>query len=152
MFQGYWERPDETEKVLRGGWLLTGDLGTKDAEGFLYLRGRKRDVIRSGGLNVYPAEVERVLRSYDKLSAVSVVGVRNKQWGEKVVACAVAKGDCTEEEVIAFCRRHLAPYKCPKSVQFFDRLPMTGTEKVLKRELIEWVMERESKQAVEPRK
>ncbi len=152
VFQGYWERPDETEKVLRGGWLLTGDLGSKDEDGFLYLRGRKRDVIRSGGLSIYPAEVETVLRSHDGVAAVSVVGVPDRQWHEKLVACVVAKTPCSEEELIDFCRRHLAPYKCPKSVQFFERMPMSGAEKVLKRELVERVMEREANETLQPKR
>jgi acyl-CoA synthetase (AMP-forming)/AMP-acid ligase II len=135
VFRGYWQQPDETAKVLRDGWLLTGDLAYEDKDGFIYIRGRKRDMIKSGGINVYPAEIEPVLTSHAKIAEAAVIGVPDKDWGEKVVACVVARGPCTEAEVIDHCRDKLAPYKRPKQVLFFDELPMRAG-KVVKRELV----------------
>ncbi len=91
VFQGYWEHPDETVKVLRNGWLLTGDLAYRDADGFIFLQGRKRDLIRTGNLSVYPAEVEPVLLESGKISVACVIGVPDQEWGEKVVACVISK-------------------------------------------------------------
>ncbi len=137
VFQGYWEKPDESAKVLRNGWLLTGDLAYKDASGLLYLQGRKRDVIRSGGIGVYPAEVERVILTAENVTAVVVIGVPDPEWGEKVVAFVVPKGRCEEAEIIARCRAQLAPFKCPKAVMFIDRLPTTDVGKIAKVKLVE---------------
>lgn len=136
VFQGYWERPEETAKVLRNGWLLTGDLARRDDNGFIYLQGRKRDLIRSGNLSVYPSEVEPVLLASGKVSVACIIGVPDLEWGERVVACVVRKDSCTEEELIRFCRGHLAPYKCPKTVVFFDALPTTDVGKIDKKQLI----------------
>jgi acyl-CoA synthetase (AMP-forming)/AMP-acid ligase II len=141
VFQGYWENPEETAKVLRGGWLLTGDLACRNADGFIYLRGRKRDLIRSGNLSVYPSEVEPVLLASGKVSVACVIGIPDLEWGEKVVACAVRKSSCTEDELINFCRQQLAPYKCPKAVVFFDNLPTTDVGKIDKKELARTVMQ-----------
>ncbi len=137
VFRGYWEKPEETAKVLRNGWLLTGDLAYKDANGLLFLQGRKRDVIKSGGISVYPAEIEPVILTADNVSAVVVIGVPDLEWGEKVVAFVVPNGACTEAEIIERCRTQLAPYKCPKAVMFIDRLPSTDVGKVAKTQLAE---------------
>jgi len=139
VFQGYWERPEETEKVLRDGWLLTGDLAYRDADGFIYLQGRKRDLIRTGNLSVYPAEVEPVLLESGKVSIACVIGIPDQEWGEKVVACVISKSPCTEDELIQFCRQKLASYKCPKAVIFFDSLPTTDVGKIAKKELVKIV-------------
>jgi acyl-CoA synthetase (AMP-forming)/AMP-acid ligase II len=134
VFKGYWQQPEETAKVLRQGWLLTGDLAHKDKDGFLYIRGRKRDMIKTGGINVYPAEIEPVLTSHPRIAEAAVIGVPDKEWGEKVVACVVASAPVTEQEVIDFCRDKLAGYKRPKQVVFVDAMPMRAG-KVVKREL-----------------
>ncbi len=140
VFRGYWERPEETEKVLRGGWLLTGDLAYKDKDGLIFVRGRKRDMIKSGGINVYPAEIEPVLESHASVVEAAVVGVPDKEWGEKVVAFVIAKSPLTETELIDFCRDKLAAYKRPKKIVFIDEMPMRAG-KVVKRELIRMVSE-----------
>ena len=133
VFKGYWNRPEETAEVLRGGWLLTGDMAWRDCDGFIFLAGRKRDMIKSGGLNVYPAEVEFVISALPRIAEVAIVGVPDEKWGEKVVACVVARGACTGEEVIAFCNGKLAGYKRPKEVIFMDELPKNETGKIVKR-------------------
>jgi acyl-CoA synthetase (AMP-forming)/AMP-acid ligase II len=142
VFQGYWEMPEETAKVLRDGWLLTGDVGFKSRDGDIYLRGRKREMIKSGGLSVYPAEVEPVLLAYPKISEVAVVGIPHPEWGEQVVACVVAAPDCSAQEIIAWCDGKLASYKRPKAVEFFAALPVSEAGKVLKKALIEILVER----------
>jgi acyl-CoA synthetase (AMP-forming)/AMP-acid ligase II len=142
VFQGYWEMPDETAKVLRDGWLLTGDVGFKDRDANIYLRGRKREMIKSGGLSVYPAEVEPVLLSYPKIAEVAVVGIPHAEWGEQVVACVVASPDCRADEIIAWCDGKLASYKRPKAVEFFPALPVSEAGKVLKQELIRILVDR----------
>jgi len=137
VFRGYWERPEETAKTLRGGWLLTGDLAEKDKDGYIHLRGRKRDVIRTGGMNVYPAEIEPLLLTYPGITEAAVIGVPDPEWGERVVACVIASQPTTADDVMAYCRQKLAPHKRPKNVEFFDRFPLTGSGKVIKRELIQ---------------
>ncbi|HEY5208337.1 MAG TPA: AMP-binding protein [Stellaceae bacterium] len=140
VFRGYWERPEEQAKVLRGGWLLTGDLAFKDPDGIIFIRGRKREMIKSGGINVYPAEIEPVLIACPMIADAAVVGVPDPEWGEKVVACVVAKSPCTEAELIDFCRDKLAAYKRPKRVVFLDELPMRAG-KVVKSELVRMLNE-----------
>jgi fatty-acyl-CoA synthase len=142
VFQGYWEMPEETAKVLRDGWLYTGDVGFKDRHGDLYLRGRKREMIKSGGLSVYPAEVEPVLLTFPKISEVAVVGIPHREWGEQVVACVVASPDCSADEVMAWCDGKLASYKRPKEVVFFQALPVSEAGKLMKKELIKILVDR----------
>ncbi|MDE3075523.1 MAG: long-chain fatty acid--CoA ligase, partial [Chloroflexota bacterium] len=103
----------------------------------IYMRGRKPDVIRSGGINVYPAEVEPVLRSHPKVSDVAVVGLPDAGWGEKVVACVVAREACTEAEIFDWCQNRLAAFKHPKTVVFFDALPVSKAGKVAKKAIVE---------------
>ncbi len=136
VFRGYWERPEETEKVLRNGWLLTGDLAMKDKDGVIFIKGRKREMIKTGGVNVYPAEIEPVLEAHAAVLEAAVVGIPDKEWGEKVVACVIAKAKVSETELIDFCRDKLAAYKRPKQIVFMDAFPMRAG-KVVKRELIE---------------
>ncbi|MFM9969623.1 MAG: class I adenylate-forming enzyme family protein [Burkholderiales bacterium] len=140
VFAGYWNQPEQTREAFRDGWFLTGDLLKKDAEGYLYLSGRSRDVVRTGGINVYPAEIEPVLRAHPKVKAAAVIGVPHADWGEMVVACVVADPTCTEVEIIDYCRERLAPYKRPKAVQFVAAFPENQVGKVLKRELREQIM------------
>jgi acyl-CoA synthetase (AMP-forming)/AMP-acid ligase II len=137
VFKGYWNRPEETKEVFRDGWFMTGDLLKKDVDGFIYLSGRSRDVVRTGGMNVYPAEIEPVFRSHPKVKEVAVVGVPHPDWGEMVVACVVPQPGQTvgEAELIDYARDRLAPYKRPKQVKLLDALPENQIGKVLKKDL-----------------
>ncbi|MDA0158697.1 AMP-binding protein [Solirubrobacter ginsenosidimutans] len=133
VMQGYWNDADATAEAFAGGWFHSGDLATRDAEGYLRLVDRKKDMIVSGGENIYPAEVERVLREHPAVADVAVVGVPHPRWGETPVAFVV--GACTEHELIGHCRAHLASYKKPTAIHFVTSLPRNAAGKVLKREL-----------------
>lgn len=133
---GYWRQPDETAETLRGGWLHTGDVGSFDDEGFLTLRDRSKDLIISGGMNIYPREVEEVLLRHPRVSAVAVVGRPDPEWGESVVAFVVADGEPPPvEELDRTCTERIARFKRPKDYHFVDALPTNNYGKVLKREL-----------------
>jgi long-chain acyl-CoA synthetase len=137
---GYFNRPDETAAALTpDGWLRTGDGGYVDEEGYLFLTDRIKDMIVSGGENVYPVEVEEVVARHSDVAEVAVIGVPDARWGETVKALVVRKpgASCSAEELVAFAREHLAGYKLPRSVDFVEELPRTPTGKVLKRELRE---------------
>lgn len=139
VMMGYWRRPRESEGTLRGGWLHTGDLVSRDADGYFYLMGRKKDMIISGGENVYPAEVEDVLYRHPKILEAAVIGVPHELWGETVKAVVVLREGLTasSEEIIAFCAERLASFKKPTSVEFVDTLPHNAAGKVLKAPLRE---------------
>ncbi len=135
---GYFNRPEETASALTGeGWLRTGDGGYLDRDGYLFLTDRIKDMIVSGGENVYPVEVEEVLSQHPAVVDVAVIGVADDRWGELVTALVVARPEAepTAEELIEFARRRLAGYKLPRSIEFVGELPRTPTGKVLKREL-----------------
>ena len=137
---GYWNHPEETAKTItEDGWLKTGDAGYLDAEGFLFLTDRVKDMIVSGGENVYPAEVENALASFPAIAEVAVIGVPSEKWGETVKAVVVLRPDqtATEAEIIAHAKGLLAGYKCPTSVDFTVVLPRNPTGKVLKKDLRE---------------
>jgi long-chain acyl-CoA synthetase len=137
---GYWQKPDETAAtILDGGWLRTGDAGYVDDEGYLFLHDRIKDMIVSGGENIYPAEVENVLLAVVGVADAAVIGVPDATWGETVKAIVVlAPGSAVSaEKIIAFCRDRLAHYKCPTSVEFMAALPRNPSGKILKRELRE---------------
>lgn len=132
---GYWRRPDETASTLaEGGWLRTGDLGRQDTEGRLHLVDRAKDMVISGGENVYPAEVEKVLATHPDVAECAVIGVPDERWGETVKALVVpvAGASPDPDDVIAFTRAHLATFKCPTSVDVVESLPRTATGKVVK--------------------
>ena len=133
----YWNRPDATAEALRGGWLHTGDAGHLDEQGYLFLSDRVKDMIVSGGENVYPREIEEALMLLDGVADVAVVGVPDERWGEaaKAFVVRVAGAALTAETILAHCRSRLAGYKCPRSVEFVESLPRNATGKVLKREL-----------------
>ena len=135
--RGYWNRPELTNEVSRNGWWHTGDLGYRDDEGFVYLSGRRKDMIKSGTENIYPAEVEQAIASLPGVTEVSVIGVPDEEWGETVAAFVVrARGAKLDEEtVIAHCRKQIASYKKPRYVLFVDMLPRNTTNKVNKDEL-----------------
>lgn len=136
---GYWNHPQETAATIRDGWLHTGDLARRDAEGYYYIVGRLKDMIISGGENVYPAEVESILHAHPDVVEATLIGVPDPLWGEVGLACVVRRpgAGVTAEEIIAFCRERLAGYKVPKAVVFLDELPKTGAGKVDKQALRE---------------
>lgn len=134
---GYWNSPEATAEALRGGWLHTGDVGYFDDEGYLFLLDRAKDMVISGGNNVYPREVEEVLILHPDIAECVVFGIPDDYWGEAVHAVVVARpgAELTAEKVIAFCAEHLAGYKKPKAVDFVEALPVSGYGKVLRREI-----------------
>jgi fatty-acyl-CoA synthase len=137
LMKGYYKDPEATEGAMRGGWYRTGDLGRLDDEGYLYIVDRRKDMIVTGGENVYPREVEEVLYSHPKIAETAVIGVADSKWGEAIKAVVVLEsGETTsEEEIIDFCRERIAGFKCPKSVDFVQALPKNPAGKILKREL-----------------
>jgi acyl-CoA synthetase (AMP-forming)/AMP-acid ligase II len=139
LMRGYWRRPDDTAAVVRDGWFHTGDAGTMDADGFLYIRDRVKDVIVTGGENVYPAELEGVLAGHPAVADVAVIGVPDERWGEAVKAIVVRRSgaELTEPELIDWSRERLAGFKRPRSVDFTDAIPRNPSGKILKRELRE---------------
>lgn len=139
MMKGYWQFPEESADKLKGGWLHTGDLGMTDEDGYIYLVDRKHDMIISGGINIYPKEVEEVLYQHASVFEAAVVGVPDDYWGEAVKGVIVLKEGTTasEEEIIKFCGEHLAGYKKPKSIEFWKELPKNPTGKILKRAIRE---------------
>jgi long-chain acyl-CoA synthetase len=137
VMKGYWNNPQETALVLRDGWLYTGDIAKRDAEGYYYIVDRKKDMIIAGGFNVYPREVEEVLFECPFVKEAGVIGVPDSYRGETVKAFVVLKdgAKATAEEVVAFCRKRLAAYKVPRQVVFRDSLPKSSVGKYLRREL-----------------
>jgi acyl-CoA synthetase (AMP-forming)/AMP-acid ligase II len=134
----YWNRPEETAAALRGGWYHSGDVGYLDADGYLFLVDRAKDMIVSGGENVYCVEVENAIASHPDVAQVAVIGIPDETWGEAVHAVVVCRPDChpTVEDIVAHARRAVAGYKVPKSVSFRDEpFPLSAVGKVLKREL-----------------
>ena len=138
---GYWQNDAATQKTLRGGWLHTGDMGAIDEEGFLTLKDRSKDVIISGGSNIYPREVEEVILKHANVAEVSIVGRPHAEWGEEVVAFVVCSGDniVTEIELDELCIANIARFKRPKEYRFLNELPKNNYGKVLKTQLREMV-------------
>jgi fatty-acyl-CoA synthase len=136
---GYWNKPEATEESLKGGWFHTGDLAFMDEEGYYFIVDRKKDMIISGGENIYPAEIEKVIYQHPKVAKVAVIGVPHERWGEvgHAVVCPKKGEKITEEEVINFLQDKLARFKIPKSVNFMDELPQSPSGKILKRVLKE---------------
>ena len=130
---GYWENPQASAATLRNGWLHTGDLGAFDADGYLTLKDRSKDVIISGGSNIYPREVEEVLLKHARVREVSVIGRPDREWGEIVVAYVV--GDASAGELDQLCLDAIARFKRPKDYVFIDALPKSNYGKILKTEL-----------------
>lgn len=136
VMQGYYNQPEETKKVLKDGWLLTGDIATMDADGFFKIVDRKKDMILVSGFNVYPNEVEDVIAQHPKVKEVAAIGIPNEHSGEVVQVCVVkADESLTEQEVIDFARKSLTNYKIPKKVLFLSELPKTNVGKILRRAL-----------------
>jgi fatty-acyl-CoA synthase len=130
LMNGYWRRPDATEQALRNGWYHTGDLGTVDRDGYVFISERRTDLIVSGGMNVYPSEVEHCIAELDGVDEVAVVGVAHERWGQTVVAAVVMHADLTEDDIIDHCRARLASFKKPTRVVFVPELPRTAGLKV----------------------
>ncbi|WP_257350407.1 long-chain-fatty-acid--CoA ligase [Pseudalkalibacillus decolorationis] len=139
VMKGYWRDPDETKKTLRNGWLLTGDLASMDVDGYFYIVGRKKEMIISGGFNVYPQEVEGVLYDHPAVKEAAVIGIPHEYSGEQVKAFVVLKDSTTvtEEEIKQFCYERLTRYKVPKEIQIRESLPRNTVGKLLKRVLVE---------------
>ncbi|GAA3146490.1 class I adenylate-forming enzyme family protein [Nonomuraea roseoviolacea] len=139
VMKGYYKDPERTAETVVDGWLHTGDLGHRDPEGYLHITDRKKDLIISGGFNVYPSEVEQVIWSHPAVQDCAVVGAPHRDWGEIVTAVVELRAgqDVAEAELIALCRERLGPVRAPKRVVFVDRLPRSGNGKVLKREVRE---------------
>jgi fatty-acyl-CoA synthase len=136
--QGYWRNPDETARAIRDGWVVTGDLGVFDAEGFLSIVGRRKEVIRSGGESIFPVEIERVLLTHPGIREASVLGIPDAHWGEAVVAAVVLRDGAalTATEVIEHLRTHLASYKKPRHVCFLTALPRTPASQQVHKPLL----------------
>jgi long-chain acyl-CoA synthetase len=134
---GYWQDPEATSRALRGGWLHTGDIGAFDEDGFLTLKDRAKDMIISGGSNIYPREIEEVLLRHPAVAEVSIVGRPHADWGEEVIAFVVARPGAAigEADLDALCLDHIARFKRPRAYRFVDALPKNNYGKVLKTEL-----------------
>ena len=139
VMRGYWNRPEETQKALRNGWLYTGDMARMDPDGYFYIVDRKKDMIIAGGYNIYPREVEEVLYGHPAVQEAAVIGVPDPYRGETVAAFIVLKdeyrGKVTQDEIEKFCRENLAAYKVPRIIEFRESLPKSSVGKILKREL-----------------
>lgn len=138
IMKGYWRKQEQTDEVLRDGWYRSGDMGYMDDEGFVFLVDRAKDMIVSGGENVYCTEVEEALYKHPAVLEAAVFGVPDEDWGEAVHAVVVPRESITPEELIGFCREHIAGYKLPKAITLSnEELPKSGPGKILKRELRE---------------
>jgi acyl-CoA synthetase (AMP-forming)/AMP-acid ligase II len=137
---GYWKQQDATARTISpDGWLRTGDAGYLDADGFLYIHDRIKDMVISGGENIYPAEVENAIFGHPGVADVAVIGVPDAKWGEAVKAMVVRApdADISEADIIAWARQRIAAYKAPRSVDFIDALPRNASGKILRRALRE---------------
>ena len=134
-----WPRPEATAEAIRDGWFHAGDAGIIDADGFIYIKDRLKDMILSGSENVYPAEVEAAMDAHPDIVELAVIGAPDPQWGEAVKAVVVRRegSDLNEKELLAWTRERIAGFKCPKTVDFTNALPRNASGKVLKRTLRE---------------
>ena len=137
VFSGYWNKPSYNKQVFRDGWFVTGDVGKLDEKNYVYIIGRSKDVIKSGGINIYPREIEDVVESMPQVKECAVVGIPDKEFGESVKAYVVLNPGARlkDDEVVAFCREKLASFKKPKFVEFIDAIPKNTMGKMLKEEL-----------------
>ena len=137
VFAGYWRNAEATGAAFADGWLLTGDVAARDEEGYYRIVGRTKDMVISGGENVYPAEIENALHEHPAVKEAAVVGVPDERWGEACLAFVVLAGEATEDELLEHCRARLARYKVPKDVRFVESLPRNALDKVVKADLLE---------------
>jgi long-chain acyl-CoA synthetase len=146
LMQGYYKDPEATAEVLRDGWLHTGDLAYLDDDGYLFLVGRKKELIIRGGANIYPADVEAVIYRHPQVQEAVVVGLPDDVWGECVHACIIPKpdADLKDEEIIALCQEALTDYKVPATVSRHQDLPRTSTNKVKRRILVDELSKKNS--------
>ncbi len=137
VMKGYYKKPEATAAAIKNGWFYSGDIGRFDADGFLYIADRVKDMILRGGFNVYPRELEEVLMTHEAVSLVAVIGITHQELGEEIKAFIVKKPDANhaETEIVEWCRTNMASYKYPRFIEFRETLPMTATGKILKREL-----------------
>jgi len=137
VMDGYWNNPEATAETIKNGWLYTGDIGKFDDKGYLYLLDRSKDVIITGGNNVYPREVEEIIVQHPAVANVVVIGIPDDYWGEAVHAVVMLEPgkNCTDKDVIAFCSQYMAGYKKPKAVDFVSEFPVSGYGKILRREI-----------------
>lgn len=144
VMKGYWNRPEETDIAFRNDWLLTGDMGYMDEEGYFYIVDRKKDMIIAGGFNIYPREIEEVLYEHEAVQEAVVIGVPDKYRGETVKAIVVKKEgeELSEDDLNTFSRNRLASFKVPRTYEFRNELPKTSVGKILKRVLIKEEKER----------
>jgi fatty-acyl-CoA synthase len=146
VMDGYFERPEATAAVFHDGWLRTGDMGAIDEKGFVYFHDRLKDMVKTGGLNVYSQEVERALQKFPAVREVAIIGLPSEKWGEEVVAVVVARGGTTvvAEELIAFAKANLASYKAPKRVVVipYEEMPINYSGKIVKRDLRAHILQR----------
>jgi acyl-CoA synthetase (AMP-forming)/AMP-acid ligase II len=133
--KGYWQQPETTASILENGWYRSGDIAKRDSEGLYYIVDRAKDMIVSGGENIYSAEIENVLSTHPSVSAVAVIGVPDPRWGEAVKAMVILKGEADGDTLIAYCRERLAGFKVPKSIDFVDAFPLVPSGKVSKKDL-----------------
>jgi acyl-CoA synthetase (AMP-forming)/AMP-acid ligase II len=134
---GYWRKPDATAETMRNGWMHTGDAGYRGDDGYIYVTDRIKDMVITGGENVYPREVEDVLYANEAVLEAAVIGVPDERWGERVHAIVVLRPGqtTTDQEILEYCRSNLAGYKTPRSIEFMAELPKNATGKILKTEL-----------------
>jgi fatty-acyl-CoA synthase len=147
LMSGYLDDPAATEKSRRESWTTVDDLGYVDEDGYLYLSGRDRDMIISGGVNIYPVEIEDVLSAHDGIEEVAVVGVADEEWGERIVAYYVENAPLEAQDLDHFCREHLSSHKVPRTWNSVAELPRNPTGKVLKKDLREWALKQDNAQA-----
>jgi acyl-CoA synthetase (AMP-forming)/AMP-acid ligase II len=136
MMKGYYKNPEETAKTIRDGWLYTGDIAQKDEDGYIYIVDRKKDVIVSGGENVYPIEVEKMLLTHPKISDAAVIGTPDEKFGERVTAVVTLKSNerLTEDELLEWCKEKFPAFKRPRRIEFGD-IPRSSAQKILRTEL-----------------
>jgi long-chain acyl-CoA synthetase len=139
VMKGYYKNEEATQETLRDGWLRTGDLGYVDEDGYFFIKGRKKEMVIRGGENIYPREIEDVLCEHPAIFQAAVVGIPDKIWGEEVAAFVVPKkgSEVKPQEVMGYCKEHLADYKCPRIVEIAHSLPMTATGGIQKNKIIE---------------
>jgi long-chain acyl-CoA synthetase len=139
LMEGYWRRPEETQKVFREGWFYTGDIGAMDEKGYLKIAGRNKELIKCSGFSVFPDEVENLMYRHEAVAEVAVIGVPDSYRGESPKAFIVLtpgfQGRITEEEVLNWCKANMAAYKCPRHIEFSEELPKSAAGKVLRRML-----------------